>query len=718
MIKIRILCLLFLLALPSLQNAKAQIGSEGKNMMSGDPDFEVLVSPSKWEKNSAVILCQKASYSYLRRNKLAVVEEVFRRRILLQDQAAVKQFTTFYFASSQQNKIKINVVKPDGSKIEVDISKAIKDNLYDVPGVFKSYYGNTFYGKLAVSNLQVGDIIDYSYSNVFERPIGLTTTYSAFNFNLASSYPILKQKFDFQVDRGFYINFNTYLGAPKILKGPPGKDARGRTRATIRTYSFVDEERDPVPEERWSMPLVEFPSVKFQVMLQGKDTNSGYLKGKIGEVKNSFTPEEIGEAIKLDIQAEFDVVRSYSNRIEKFLEQNFSKNEDAEVLIKNAYGYFQALFLQSNNLKLSLTNAENHWFVRDILFVGVMNNVLSSRSMPVEIIAYASRSNSTFDNIMVDSEIRLAVKVEDLIIFPFSNSSQIADALTFGQGSRGYAYSVNSNYIINTNGKPFILPLIPPEENTGTTVLKMALDDELEKISVERSKSLVGRRKVPYGFVLRESNYIEEVASEYDISPSKLSQILGGYEESKYEKLFDRVVEAVSREDLLIEYLERDFNIDKYHDFELLSSGINNADSSLSFRDKFIIKDLVTKVGPNHLLQLGKLLGSQIVLEQEELENRVADINLPYAYINKYSIELKAPDGIRVEGLDAFNFSKKNPFGSIVSSGKMVNDIIVVEFSLTLASHTLPKENWEHVVELLSWAHKIGESKVVLKQKN
>ena len=74
--------------------------------------------------------------------------------------------------------------------------------------------------KIAVPNLEIGDIIDfYNYS---------TETFSStyeFGFDavertLGETYPILNYKLTFQTENDFFVNFNTYNNGPELKQIP------------------------------------------------------------------------------------------------------------------------------------------------------------------------------------------------------------------------------------------------------------------------------------------------------------------------------------------------------------------------------------------------------------------------------------------------------------------------------------------------------------------
>src|SRR6478735_4762568 len=97
-----------------------------------DKDFDLTAVPEKWKNESAVILCQKLSFSYTKKQEgmtlvfSFMVEESVRKRVKLLDKSAVEEFSKFYFPNSA--KIGIRIIKASGKTEKVDIRQAIAEN--------------------------------------------------------------------------------------------------------------------------------------------------------------------------------------------------------------------------------------------------------------------------------------------------------------------------------------------------------------------------------------------------------------------------------------------------------------------------------------------------------------------------------------------------------------------------------------------------------------
>jgi hypothetical protein len=125
---------------------------------------------------------------------------------------------------------------------------------------------------------------------------------------------------------------------------------------------------------------------------------------------------------------------------------------------------------------------------------------------------------------------------------------------------------------------------------------------------------------------------------------------------------------------------------------------------------------MVNKAGRNYLLDLGKLIGSQIKLDENEMKTRQNDIWLAYARTISNNITLDIPKGYIVEGFQDLNMSIDNESGSFISTAKVDGDKLVVSTKKIYKKNFDKKEQWPNYVAFLEAGFKFSQSKVVLKK--
>ena len=119
--------------------------------------------PDKWKGESAVVIYKNEYYNFHKFGKSVTYSSAIRKRIKLLDQAAVTEFSEFSFNERfQTNKgyswksgstsIGVKVIKPSGKEIDIDVDKDAKK--IDAEK------------KIAIPNLEIGDIIDFYYYSI------------------------------------------------------------------------------------------------------------------------------------------------------------------------------------------------------------------------------------------------------------------------------------------------------------------------------------------------------------------------------------------------------------------------------------------------------------------------------------------------------------------------------------------------------------------------
>ncbi len=114
---------------------------------------------------------------------------------------------------------------------------------------------------------------------------------------LSEEYPILEYKLFFETENDFFINFNSYNGAPELIEIPTEK-------RNMRRYELTESNIPKGEYIRWFYPLVELPSYKFQVYFA--------RSGKFEDRALAFLPEK-EDIIKKSV-SQIEVLDLYENR--------------------------------------------------------------------------------------------------------------------------------------------------------------------------------------------------------------------------------------------------------------------------------------------------------------------------------------------------------------------------------------------------------------------
>jgi hypothetical protein len=246
-----------------------------------EDEFKATAVPDKWKGESAVIIGQKTEYLFsrlsLNKNSAVVrINEYIHKRIKLQDKNSLEKFSAFYYMTmGKDGHADYKIIKASGKESVVDMKNAIEEEK-DVPAIYKPIFFkmNIKSMKMAIPDLEVGDIIDYTIQSSFDwdmRQNGIDFT--PFIFSLANSYPTMFQQYRFTMANGMKVRYRAYNGAPNI-KFDPKSSVYGDKNSYL-SYYFLDKDREKTADERWSYELRNTPSVKFRVvLLSDNDTES------------------------------------------------------------------------------------------------------------------------------------------------------------------------------------------------------------------------------------------------------------------------------------------------------------------------------------------------------------------------------------------------------------------------------------------------------------
>jgi hypothetical protein len=212
------LLLFFVLLSSSLFAQTPQVGAVIEK------EFEATAVPDKWKNESAVIIGQKTEYLFSRvtagKNVFIVrIQEYVHKRIKLQDKNSLEKFSTFFYVTmGKDGKAEYKIIKANGKENNVNMATAIEEE-QDVPAIYKPilFKMNFKKMKIAIPDLEVGDIIDYTIKSSYDwdmKQEGIEFT--PFIFSLANTYPTMFQQYRFTMADGMKVRYRAYNGAPNI----------------------------------------------------------------------------------------------------------------------------------------------------------------------------------------------------------------------------------------------------------------------------------------------------------------------------------------------------------------------------------------------------------------------------------------------------------------------------------------------------------------------
>lgn len=329
-----------------------------------DPVKNVMEIPEKWQRESAVVIYKFEDYTYNKFISKMTTTKSVRQRIKLLDQAAVEEFSEFSFTNrfkssnwignlmaGEKHIVGVKVIKPDGS-----------ENVINVAEESVEVDGET---KLAIANLEIGDIIDYySYIEDLQPVMGTIEIYDPVEETLAEVYPVMNYRLQLLTDNKFYLNFRSFNGAPELKEIDNNKNSK---------RLFVLEAQDIAKRDfpNWYYPLVELPSVKFQVYYAVNNKNADYAMAFISEDEDIVKKEVSREEILNLYDTRFRPAGNYGE-VEDYLKAH-EYASDAKM-VQDAYYFMRHYFFHALYRSLPGTGFENFERRVQILLAGLYDH--------------------------------------------------------------------------------------------------------------------------------------------------------------------------------------------------------------------------------------------------------------------------------------------------------------------------------------------------------
>lgn len=704
--------------------SQSKLELEAKDFFWGVTDTykDIMDVPEKWINESAVILYKNENYDFHKYGKNVTYTSSLRQRIKLLDKASVEEFSEFAFVKrfrsdkgrytrkeAGTNFVGIKIIKPDGSEIEIDVEA----ESVEVDGETK----------IAIANLEVNDIIDY----YIYRLEPFKTAY-AFGFDpvenyLGEEYPVVEYRLFFETENDFFINFNSFNGAPKLTEIPTEK-------RNMRRYELVASDIEKADYKRWFFPLLELPSYKFQVYFA--------RSGKFEDRALAFLPEK-EDIIKTSVSKE-EVLDLYANRfrpdgnigdVRRFFKKKDFKNDTEKVT--QAYYFMRHYYLTRFVEAVIIKDAEIMYnpflvygdavFIQNQKeFVRHFTEYLSKEDIKYKIVVAKKRYDGTIDDLLIEKNVNTMIKVETptpLYAQLFSLHTDINEFSPLIEGTDVYLLSPTRNRIdVIERGT---LPVSTHLDNATEKDITVSLNDDFSGISLSAKCSYKGHSKKDEQFDrLMFTDYVNEDYSKYE-SQSFIDLTRGKKNKIRYEKELNAVALKIKekQKQRFEESAKAEYQIENIEDYthQINDTGRYSLDSYFTFTESFTAKDaLIKKAGPNYIIEIGKLIGGQIDLEEKE-RKRSNNINTANARSFNYTITFNIPDGYSVAGLDKLNKSVNNETGAFISTAIVEGEQLIVSTSKQYKHNFEPNSNWNKMIAFLDEANQFTNEKILLQKK-
>ncbi|WEK34648.1 MAG: hypothetical protein P0Y53_19350 [Candidatus Pseudobacter hemicellulosilyticus] len=751
------LCLIALATGQVLSQARItqkELDGNNKNLKSAplllenDADFSTT-SAAQWANESAVILSQKTSFDFdkkgvgvgkrIGRNIWGLVlapvslgtsiylanannetniliEETERRRILLRDRFAIDQYSILYFRlNDAQDAFSARVIKKDGSKQAIKLDDAVRvEDLGAVPSIYKSYTDYPFtsryrpvYYKMAVPDLEEGDILEYEFRNLNSQSYFHNPSYKEFTpiyYLCNRELPVARQVIQVAAqDDRYYIGYKSQKGAPEF--------ATTMDNGT-KVYRWVDENREKMNDTRYVSEFMELPSVKFQ-MIYARSSGREFVWYKDeNDMKRQLSLTELGDKARIFWfnPEKLNKTGNYSAGLRSSMEATADEmfgllkkkgvtGSSDEDFARKAYYYIRSQTLYNN------------W--SDFAFARVFSNLLKKQRIDHEIVITAPNTRTDIANIAFTQEIAWLVKIKNRYYanpMEHLNPEDLPVSLV-GNTAISFNYKNEKSTITNE-----VLPVTDTFFNAELVQVVASLD--AANMVVDKTVEMKGLLKADLqDDVLALTPFMEGDYRNYD--GASMWEGMDARTEEKATNNFSEQKKKWKEEkpEMMKPLVESEYGatVETYKNFRLQQDGRTYKKPNLKYSESFVLADMTSSAGNDLLVPLPSLIGRQAsVRKEEERTRRTLPIDLGYPRTMSWRIEFTIPAGYTVKGLESLTNVVDNECGSFNSKATLNGDKVLLEVRKMYKGRRFDVAKWPQLLTMIDAAYNFSQAKLVL----
>ena len=579
-----------------------------------------------------------------------------------------------YIYETHHMKTKINKITDDSNN-DIFISKINVSEIVDVKSKIINDDTTATYGfeemkKMINKSTSTENYNYYKIPGIKEKDVVevIYTVKRDFNFNgnkiIEESYPILSSKFilienDFKSNIKIYNSFNSFV-EDTLIDGKKSK-----------LINFKN--LDATSNEQYSTPIANKIKVSYQCYENREDVSqTEYWNNLVQNLRELFFPSSINP-IAIDLFNEIQKNNisineneiSISNKIDEYIKNNFIISDDDDPNLN------EISYIFDNKIS------------NDFSIIQVYTNLLKAAKVDYEVAISCNRYFLKFDPELFDpNQLR-----EFVIYLPNSEKYISPNRIEYRVSEAPDDLLGNYGVFIDKNLDYYFSEITQSDKNFSEIKKKIeiSIPKNLKKLKIKENRSFSGY------WAIMNRNYVS----------------LSENEET----------------DFLIDY----FTINGLDNKKVTNYNIKNFDISnnsyntpLRINSTITTTELVEEVDGLVYLKVGKVIGLQSNLFDDNKRINEIEINFPNSY--EYQIEVEIPKGYRVSDYSELNKAKEflsvdgsisAKFNSKATLNNNKINIVINEFYKNLR---YDKGRYQEFREVINAAAKFYESTVILEQ--
>ncbi|HMG81390.1 MAG TPA: hypothetical protein VK559_00010 [Ferruginibacter sp.] len=680
-----------------------------------DSAFDVTTVPAKYKDESAVIIAKSAYKTADESFAMNSYYTTIRERVLIKDKVSLDEYSSLGFKKGEETLIDIyvgaKITKPDGKVIIVNslAEEVLTEN-----------NKKQREGKIAIPNLQVGDIIDYYFRYESHTSGGKegAQIQGPDIYYLADTHPVLYYNVLYDLDKAASADILSINGAKNL-------HASRDENSKHLIITFTERDLPKVSTTLWTSPAREIP---YYVIRYSFDGAYGDMISK--DRTESTGPFTDIEKNKLKIAC-YTIARTcdhtpYINMLAFFGGKRTVKELPVDSIANYFYNYYR--WAQYGTFTdMNVSNQRNQLGMDAYTAAVSFTEMLKLCDLNCDLVLTADRYSNRLKDVFSEGDFNILVKVSEsgkLKWFSFNDFFQDGgQILSNFQGENALLLTREGGKFakFKDTEEPLVLPVAKSSENVSAEDIKVTLNkDNLQLTTIDRTCKETGAMKhsdqqnllLPEDVEANLAATIGADPTTVVLSRNKATRAQAKEAQTALDK------ERPKQKDYFKQEIKDQYDQDPV---DLISYKINNTGLSIynpvfDYNEVFTMDNFVKKAGNNFIFEVGRLMGSYTGAAKKDSE-RTVDVYMLCARTLTYNFSVAIPDGYTAQGIDVLNKKVGNDIASFESSAKLTGNTLTITVTRIYNNNFEPASNWPKLATVMNAAADFTAQKILLEKK-
>lgn len=686
------------------------------------PEFKLKNVPEEYKNKSSVILAMHDKVTVDRKIKvrgsfmaIGISTEYYytsinRSLVYINDKVSLDDYSKILFKESSSFSgyfidntynviIGARIIKPDGKMITVNVDDAVVIN------EGKKKKTKAAYSKLAIPNLEVGDILDYFVA--YQMHVSMMQLPSFSISHNSASVPVINYSFYCELDPKVGYQYRSINGAPELKQS---KNSDGNTVFEVKVDKWKTFDDDRYLNDDRIYPAIRFELYTKKSKEEMPTSAELYMKcvedfKKVADRPGFYNPKKIAKTY-----------------------QTSHPSASQEELLDHIYDYNVTRYYEEGVLSA---------FARAL------------DKLEIDFLYGAVTSNTSFDkdDVTYLCDLHWIVYVPSLkkiYTVPFHSYSTTLDGKNidyFFEGETAYFFS--KQYLNDHKKDKFKFEeAVEDFSKADNSVVKYVVpsskseDNNLRldfTVSFDAKDSLgmdVARKLTAKGFPANNFRTDYQPKAELKLAFNKSLGDIDIPENTIYSNCYSLPTIRVKLNEIVADFKKelqriysdyineapydyfRDLHVTKVASNTISNYGNTKEKPYFEMNTKCNVLGLKSILDNRIILNIGKLMGDQNKVT--DTTNRQTDIYNRYAISYDYNFTVDIPSGYEVYQLDKWNFEVKNACGYVTSEAKVEANKLIIAVKEVYYNHFEPKENYGQLSTLINTIYELSHQGVVL----